>query len=433
MSLIRLAAVGAGALVLVLPTAAQAGTVTGTAGVSNTYQGADAEETVTVLTEGAVTAFRADGIQLGDPGACVLNGDRIDCPPAPAAIVNTLGGDDRIDAAQLGAGSSLLADGGVGGDYILDGAGNDTINGGPGGDVWIANVGADVFTGGDGDDTVDYTGRSNPVAVLPNGQPVSGEAGENDTVGADVEGAFGGAGNDTIVGNGLGNRLSGGGGNDTITGGAAEDRVDGQEGDDRIDTRDGRFDSIDCGAGTDTLLADAGDSAVNCEIAPDRDGDGTLNEQDCAPDNAAIHPGAGEIAGNSVDEDCKDGPQYLRVAAPLSYTVARRQSQNQAKFVKLTVSEIRAGDTIEIRCTGGKGKGCPFTKKTQTGKAGRTKVNLVPLLKQRYLKRNAVVEVRVTRVNEIGRVVRLTVTKRGVIKSELLCLGVGAAKPGKCG
>ena len=35
----------------------------------------------------------------------------------------------------------------------------------------------------------------------------------------------------------------------------------------------------------------------------------------------------------------------------------------------LTLSEIKAGDTIEVRCTGGKRKSCPFSKKTQTGKS----------------------------------------------------------------
>jgi hypothetical protein len=429
MALIRLVAVGAAALILALPAAARAQTVTTSPGVSNTYQGTDAPEEVTVSTSGAQTVFQATGLM----GQCTATGvDRFECATAGTTIVTTLGGDDRIDASQLNAATTLQADGGAGGDYILDGAGNDSLSGGPGGDVWTAGPGRDAFSGGDGDDSVDYTNRSTPVTIRLDGTAVSGEAGEGDTVGADVEGAFGGTAGDSIVGNGLGNRLIGGPGNDAIVGGAAEDRVEGQEGDDVIDTRDGRFDSIDCGSGTDTLLADAGDTAVNCEIAPDRDGDGTPNEQDCAPDNAAIHPGAGEIVGNAVDEDCQGGPQYLRVTAPLSYTVARRQSRSQAKFVKLTLSEIKAGDSIELRCSGGKAKGCPFTRKTQTGKAGKAKVNLVALLKQRYLKRNAVLEVRVTRPNEIGRVLRLTVTKRGVIKSEALCLAVGATKPGKC-
>src|SRR5207248_1961245 len=38
---------------------------------------------------------------------------------------------------------------------------------------------------------------------------------------------------------------------------------------------------------------------------PDRDGDGTPNEQDCAPDNAAIHPGAPDLPDLAfVDSNC---------------------------------------------------------------------------------------------------------------------------------
>jgi hypothetical protein len=428
MRTLRLLAVGVGALALALPTAAQAGTVSGIG--SNTYTGSDADaETVTLTIDGAKTVFEAAGIQFG-PGGCTPNGtDRIDCFTTATTVVNTLGADDRIDAFML-SGTNLQVDAGVGGDTIVDGAGNDALNGGPGGDSFDAGRGTDTYIGGDGDDTVNYDARGAAVTIRLDGTATSGEAGENDTVGADVEGAFGGAGNDTIVGNDLGDRLQGRGGNDSLKGGAAEDRIEGGEGDDTIDSRDGRYDSIDCGPGNDTLLADAGDGAVNCEIAPDRDGDGTLNEQDCQPDNAAVHPGAGEIVGNAVDEDCNGGPQYLRVSASLSYRTAFRG--NSAKFTKLAVNEIRAGDRIEIRCIGGKSKGCPFTKKTQTGKAGQAKVNLLSLMKKRYLKRKAVLEVRVTRPNEIGRVLRLTVGKKGAIKSEPLCLNVGATVPAKC-
>jgi hypothetical protein len=431
MPISRLVAVSAGALALAFPTAAQAGSVLQENGV-NTYRGTDVEETVAVSIEGGQTVFRASAIGLGGPGPCMLDPaepDRIHCATTPTTAVSGQGADDRLDAAAV-SGTSLLLDGGAGNDYLLDGAGNDTIGGGAGNDVWIAGGGADVFAGGDGDDTVDYTGRTGAVTLRLDGAAASGEAGEADTIGADVEGAYGGAGGDTIIGNNVGNRLRGSGGNDAIKGGTGEHSIEGHEGDDTIDSRDGRFDSIDCGAGTDTLLADAGDTAVNCEVAPDRDGDGTLNEQDCAPDNAAIHPGAGEIVGNAVDEDCKGGPQYLRVSASLSYSTARRG--NTAKFTKLTLNEIKAGDTIEVRCTGGKRKACPFTKKTQTGKAGKAKVNLLALMKQRYLKLNAVLEVRVTRPNEIGRVLRLKVGKRGAIKSEPLCLPVGTTKPAKC-
>jgi PKD repeat protein len=45
---------------------------------------------------------------------------------------------------------------------------------------------------------------------------------------------------------------------------------------------------------------------VTCTQAPpsDSDGDGTPDAQDCAPFNAAIHPGAQELCGNGVDDNC---------------------------------------------------------------------------------------------------------------------------------
>jgi Ca2+-binding RTX toxin-like protein len=79
--------------------------------------------------------------------------ERVDCDTTPATAVWGEGLDDRLDASAV-TGTSLLLDGGAGGDYLLDGAGNDTINGGPGGDVGIAGPGSDVYNGGDGDDSV---------------------------------------------------------------------------------------------------------------------------------------------------------------------------------------------------------------------------------------------------------------------------------------
>ena len=69
--------------------------------------------------------------------------------------VNTLGGDDALDASGLLSGAiSFVADGGDGNDVLIDGAGNDTLIGGAGDDVLIGGPGVDVLDGGPGDNIV---------------------------------------------------------------------------------------------------------------------------------------------------------------------------------------------------------------------------------------------------------------------------------------
>jgi Ca2+-binding RTX toxin-like protein len=67
--------------------------------------------------------------------------------------VNTLAGDDVVDASGLAAGAiQLTADGGAGDDVLIGGDGNDTLLGGTGDDVLIGGPGTDILDGGDGDD-----------------------------------------------------------------------------------------------------------------------------------------------------------------------------------------------------------------------------------------------------------------------------------------
>jgi Ca2+-binding RTX toxin-like protein len=60
--------------------------------------------------------------------------------------------------------------------------------------------------------------------------------------------------------------LSGGAGDDHITAGTGPDDIAGGDGDDVIDARNGAEDSIDCGAGVDTVIVDAReDGVLDCE------------------------------------------------------------------------------------------------------------------------------------------------------------------------
>ena len=472
MRALRIAAAGMGALAaLSLPATALAGVVTQDANAI-TYS-ADAAtgsgERVDVgIESGMAFVISERGITSSPPG-CTIQPDstRVDCPISPAFVVNLLGfddslsgtdvtgtqtleahgrgGDDRLDGTRnadrlfgeegsdnlVGLGGNDLLDGGPGDDYFDDGPGDDTVSGGPNNDSFTVGTGRDDISGGDGQDTADFGARTGAVTITPNDQADDGEAGEGDNVHSDVESVTAGSGNDRIVAGPNASYLYGGAGNDSITGGPGEQRIEGNEGDDTIDSRDGAYDSIDCGPGNDVVLADADDFASGCEVAPDRDGDGTLNEADCAPDNAAVHPGAGEIFGNALDEDCSGSPGYFKVTSGVGLRFVAKKNPPRVRITSLRLTALQSGDRIEIRCQGRR-KGCPFRVVRRTARAGRPNVDLASAFRKRYLRSGAVVEVRILRVNYIGKVLRVKVTRRSNLKQTPLCLGVGAATPGRC-
>jgi hypothetical protein len=104
------------------------------------------------------------------------------------------------------------------------------------------------------------------TATAPVGKKIVGKA--------KSERLNGGAGPDTIHGNGGNDRISGGAGadklygdagNDTITGGAGRDAMFGGSGNDTIQAKDGERDTIDCGSGRDSVVADTNDVVKGCE------------------------------------------------------------------------------------------------------------------------------------------------------------------------
>jgi Ca2+-binding RTX toxin-like protein len=136
--------------------------------------------------------------------------------------------------ADGGPGADRLYGGGET-DYLLGGDGVDVLDGGDGWDYLFGGPGADDLRGGPGiRDVADYNDRTAPVTVTLDGIRNDGEAGENDLVEADVEDVFGGAGNDTIVGDGQSNDIVGLGGDDTIDGGLGPDIVSGGDGTDTL-------------------------------------------------------------------------------------------------------------------------------------------------------------------------------------------------------
>lgn len=70
-------------------------------------------------------------------------------------VINTLGGDDVIEASGVLAGAiQLVLNGGDDNDVLIGGDGNDVLSGGAGDDVLIGGLGIDVLDGGSGDNVV---------------------------------------------------------------------------------------------------------------------------------------------------------------------------------------------------------------------------------------------------------------------------------------
>lgn len=207
--------------------------------------------------------------------------------------------------------------GGSGDDTLAGSSARNRVYGGGGSDLLAGGLGADRLEGGSGDDTVSYVGYASPVTVDLDGEIADdGSQGELETVGADVEGIVGGSGADKLTGNEAANVIRGGAGDDLIDGLGGQDQLFGEAGDDTLRSEDGQADSDDCGAGTDTTVADPVDARIACELPTPITGEGTSGE---GTTGGQVHPAgpAVRISPSRVRLD-RRGYARLRLSCPVS-------------------------------------------------------------------------------------------------------------------
>ena len=252
---------------------------------------------------------------------------------------NVLDGEDDGDTFELGGAS-----------------GGDTINGSGGDDLFREPVGADTIYGGEGSDTVAYQlAPAESLTVTLDDQRNDGLSG-NQNVHSDVEDLTGGQERDHLVGSAAANLIRGGQGNDEIDGGPGRDTLEGGEDEDVILARDGEPDTVDCGFGQDTATVDTGDTVSNCEVVyyPDLDFDGSGANADCDDHNASIRPGATDVPGDGIDQDCTggDAPKVLQAAPPVTASgTLKSRSANLRKGSGSVSFRCRApaGDTCSVK------------------------------------------------------------------------------------
>ena len=174
----------------------------------------------------------------------------------------------------------------------------------------------------------------------------------------------GGSGDDTVTGGGAAETVRGGDGNDMLSGGDGSDAVDAGTGDDQVDVRDGAVDTVACGAGSDTVFADAADVLNGCEV---------VNPVAAAPADAmTTQPGAGTSTtpGGASTGDAIDAPGLLSpvtVAGPVTAQVAPGAAvtvrRNKAPFALTCSAEERSActgvvfiDPVPTRSEGSRGR-----------------------------------------------------------------------------
>ena len=198
--------------------------------------------------------FSADGV--GTPTANHNANDFIVATPGFSGRMRGFDGDDAIFG---GSGPDRIF-GGAGDDLLVGGGGDDTLFGGAGDDILRGGPGADVLNGGPGSNSADYRFSAQGVFVnLTNGRAEGGQA-EGDVL-RNIQNLIGGAGDDTLIGDGGPNTLTGGHGDDVLRGRAGRDELRGGPGDDRI-YGDNGADVIWGGAGADRMWGGKGGDKI---------------------------------------------------------------------------------------------------------------------------------------------------------------------------
>jgi hypothetical protein len=160
----------------------------------------------------------------------------------------------------------------------------------------------------------------------------------------------------------------------------------------------------------------------------DADDDNVQRPADCRDDDPTVFPGAFDVPGDGIDQDCVGGDAPV---PRLRRTVAYKLGYGRAFtiFSLLEVKPARQGDRVTFRC---KGKGCKKKKAAVDVARDAARVKLTKYVKGAKLEPGARIAIRVTHPASIGRYRRFTIRSGKLPKQIKRCLPPGSATPVKC-
>jgi len=157
----------------------------------------------------------------------------------------------------------------------------------------------------------------------------------------------------------------------------------------------------------------------------DVDRDGSSSIADCNDRNASIHPGADEIRGNRVDENCNGVAEALKVESTITHSWGVAGPAITLNALQIRDSDPPKGWSAHILC---RGERCPFQSKTlNPGKVTELLPSFKP--KQRQFRGGQVVELWVTAPDHWSRVLRLPLHDGQIPRHQALCAPPGSDVP----
>jgi hypothetical protein len=117
-------------------------------------------------------------------------------------------------------------------------------------------------------------------------------------------------------------------------------------------------------------------------------------------------------------------PAKIDADARFNWLANRRWTRNTS----FSVTGVPAGAAVELRC---RGRGCPARKRSiKVSTSGRADVHRT--LRRSHLRPGASLELRITRNDMIGKVLRFKIRRGKAPTWRKLCLTPGATSPGRC-